>query len=519
MSTDVLVVGAGPTGLALALHAHAHGARTRIVDRRSAPRPSRALVLHPRTLEQLRPLGVLDALRERSLADPAALVHLGTRTVRVRLDDLRIGDRPEGHPWMIRQQDVEDVLGGALDRGGVPVERGTALEHLAMGRNGARALLRGPDGEERVDSRWVVGCDGVESTVRTLAGIPVASEPYRQEVLLADVDLAADHGAGLEPGVAHVTAARSGLLFVFALGERAPWRVLATRAATGADPHHPPDRDELQHLLDTSGSGFRVDRVAWSDRIRLARRLARHYRRGPVLLAGDAAHSHSPAAAQGMNLGLGDAAALGWRLALADSAREPDVLLDSYEAERRPVARASITLTDLVFWAESSPGGVAGLLRSVFAPLAAPLIPALLHRRELTTPVLRLLAGLWVHYRHSPLSHDDLPGHGGLRPGDRVPDTAVVADRGPVRLHDLIARAGVHVLLARHARDVPPSTVGPGVHVHRLRDRPGTAVVVVRPDGYLGYRGTDPARLCDWLGGIGALDRDHGRASTDQRHA
>jgi 2-polyprenyl-6-methoxyphenol hydroxylase-like FAD-dependent oxidoreductase len=510
MSTGGLVVGAGPTGLALALHAHALGARPRIVDRRTTPRPSRALVLHPRTLEQLRPLGVLDALRERSLGDPAALVHLGSRTVRVRLDDLRIGDRPEGHPWMIRQQDVEDVLAEALEGRGVPVERGTALEHLAVGRDGACALLRGPDGDERVDARWVVGCDGVDSTVRTLAGIPVACRPYPQEVLLADVHLATDHGADLEPGVAHVTAARSGLLFVFALGERAPWRVLTTRGSTGAGPHDPPERDELQQLLDAGGFGFRVGDVAWSARIRLARRLARHYRRGPVFLAGDAAHSHSPAAAQGMNLGLQDAAALGWRLALADSARQPEVLLDSYEAERRPVARASITLTDLVFWAESSPAGAAALLRSVVAPLAAPLMPALLHRRELTAPALRLLAGLWVHYRHSPLSLDELPRHRGLRPGDRVPDATVVAEHGTVRLHDLTAPPGVHVLLARNARDVLSSTVGPGVHVHRLRDRPGTAIVVVRPDGYLGYRGTDPARLGSWLGGVGALERDGG---------
>ena len=510
MSTDGLVVGAGPTGLALALHAHALGARARIVDRRTAPRPSRALVLHPRTLEQLRPLGVLDALRERSLGDPAALVHLGSRTVRVRLDDLRVGDRPEGHPWMIRQQDVEDVLAAALERRGVPVERGTALEHLDLARDGARAVLRGPGGGERFDARWVVGCDGVDSTVRTLAGIPVACRPYRQEVLLADVDLAPDHGADREPGVAHVTAARSGLLFVFALGERAPWRILATRGPTGPDTHGPPDHDELQQLLDASGLRVRVGQVAWSDRLRLARRLARHYRRGPAFLAGDAAHSHSPAAAQGMNLGLQDAAALGWRLALADSARQPEALLDSYEVERRPVARTSITLTDLVFWAESSPAGAAALLRGVVAPLAAPLMPALLHRPELTTPALRLLAGLCVHYRPSPLSLDDLPRHGGLRPGDRVPDTAVVADHGTVRLHDLTAPPGIHVLLARNARDVPPSTVGPGVHVHRLRDRPGTAIVAVRPDGYLGYRGTDPACLSDWLGGIGAPDRDAG---------
>ncbi|MDD7939091.1 FAD-dependent monooxygenase [Actinomycetospora lutea] len=501
MSPDVLVVGAGPTGLALALHAHAHGAGVRIVDRRVEPRPSRALVLHPRTLEQLRPLGLVDVLRRRALDDPQALVHLGSRSVRVRLADLGVGDGPLGHPWMIRQQDVEDVLADALHGRGVPVDRGTALEDLEIGREGAHALLRGPRGEERLATPWVVGCDGVDSTVRRLAGIPVVSRAYRQEVLLADVDLSAD----LEAGVAHVAAASRGLLFVFALGERAPWRVLATRGATAAGRDGPPDRDELQRLVDASGLGVRVDRVAWSDRLRLARRLAGHYRHGPVLLAGDAAHSHSPAAAQGMNLGLQDAAALGWRLALAGSARRPAVLVDSYEEERRPVARASIALTDLVFWAESSPTDVAGLLRGVVAPLAAPLAPALLRRPALTAPALRLLAGLWVNHRHSAVSRDDLPRHRGLRPGDRVPDVTVVADDGPVRLHDLTARPGLHVLLARNAAAVPPSTVGPGVRVHRLWDRPGTTAVAVRPDGYLGYRGTDPARLRAWLEDMGAL--------------
>ncbi|GAA4783125.1 FAD-dependent oxidoreductase [Actinomycetospora chlora] len=509
MPADVLVVGAGPVGLALALHAHGHGAGVRIVDRRTGPRPSRALVVHPRTLEQLRPLGVLDALRRRALDEPRAIVHLGHRTVRVRLDELAVGDRPVDRPWLIRQQDVEDVLARALVRDGVRVERGTSLEDLASERPGACALLRHRGGAERVAVRWVAGCDGAESTVRTLAGIPVASRAYRQQVLLADVDLVPEPGGHLEPGAAHVTAARRGLLFVFALGEHAPWRVLATR--DGADPglEGPPDRDELQQVLDASGFRVRVERVAWSDRLRLTRRLARHYRRGPVLLAGDAAHSHSPAAAQGMNLGLQDAAALGWRLALAGSATEPEVLLGSYEDERRPVARASIALTDLVFWAESSPGGAAGLLRGVVAPLAAPLVPAVLRRRALTAPARRLLAGLGVDHRGSALSVDDLPRHRGFRPGDRLPDAPVLADRGPVRLHDLTARPGVHVLLARNARGLP-YPVGPRVHVHRLRDRPGTTIIAVRPDGYIGHRGTDPAHLEDWLAAVGALDPSPG---------
>lgn len=148
------------------------GARVRIVDPRRDRRPSRALVVHPRTLEQLRPLGVLDALRARSLDDPQALVHLGPQAFRVRLDELRVGSGPLGHPWMVRQQDVEDVLAEALVERGVAVERGPALEGLCEAPDEALALLRGPGGEEGVRARWIAGCDGASSNVRRLAGIP-----------------------------------------------------------------------------------------------------------------------------------------------------------------------------------------------------------------------------------------------------------------------------------------------------------------------------------------------------------
>lgn len=506
-SGEILVVGAGPTGLALALQARAHGARVRVVDRREGPRPSRALVVHPRTVEQLRPLGVVDELRDRADTDPAALLHLRTREVPVRLGALRLTDSPIEHLWMIRQQDVEDTLGEALARHGVPVERGRELVALdGDGHGGCHPVLRTPAGrQEPAAGSWVVGCDGAGSTVRALAGIRVRSRPYRQEILLADVELA----AGPVPGIAHVAAGRDGLVFVFALGERASWRVLATRPAadparTGTD--EPPGAPELQRLLDANGFRVRITAVAWSERVRLRRRLADHFRRGSVFLAGDAAHTHSPAAAQGMNLGLQDALNLGWKLALASSSTRPEALLDSYEAERRPVARASIALTDLVFWAESSTSPPAAVLRSVLAPAAAPLLPALLRQRAITGPALRLLAGMRLRHRHSPLSHDDAPRRRSvLHAGDRIPDDRVITRDGAISLHELLARPGIHVLVARDAPELQPDTVGTRVVVHRLLDRPGTALVAVRPDGYIGYIGMERARLRSWLSTVGAL--------------
>lgn len=259
---DVLVVGAGPTGLALALQAHDHGARVRIVDRRREPfRPSRAMIVYPRTMEVLRPLGVTDAL---------------------------------------------------------------------------------------------LAADGSTSTVRAAAHISFDGAPYRADVVLADVEITG--GDGCRP--AHAVAARSGLVFLFPLGEQATWRLLATIPASPSGHSYgqfgpPVPRDELDLLVDRSGLDARITTVAWSSRIRVQHRVASRYRAGPALLAGDAAHTFSPAGGQGMNTGIQDAANLGWKLGLLcarGSSAGP--LLTSYETERRPVARMTLALTHLLFWGE-----------------------------------------------------------------------------------------------------------------------------------------------------------------------
>ena len=183
---DVLVAGAGPAGLALALQAHAHGAAVRVVERRpDAIRPSRALILHSRTLEVLRPLGVTQALLARSDIAPAADLQLGARLIRVTLAGLALPDTAFPHLSLIRQMDVERVLAHALADRGVRVERGTELAGVSDGAEGVRAILRSPAGTEEILFRFVVGCDGPASTVRAQAGIGWPSRPYAVEVILA----------------------------------------------------------------------------------------------------------------------------------------------------------------------------------------------------------------------------------------------------------------------------------------------------------------------------------------------
>jgi 2-polyprenyl-6-methoxyphenol hydroxylase-like FAD-dependent oxidoreductase len=508
-TAGILVAGAGPTGLALALQAHDHGAAVRIVDRRpEATRPSRALILHPRTLEVLRPLGVTQALLARADIAPAADLQLGSRVIRVTLSDLALPDTAFPHLSLIRQMDVERVLAEALADRGVEVERGTELAAVRDGPAGVRADLRSPAGSEETLFGFVAGCDGPASTVRAQAGIGWPGRAYSVEVVLADAELEGD----LAGDAARVVAGRRGVAFAFRLGERTTWRLLATRAAR-ADPSPLGQLGpavpvaEVQALMDDAGLDAKIAGLAWSSQVRLQRRVADGFRRGRLFLAGDAAHAYSPATGQGMNAGIQDAVNLGWKLAFAADRPADRRLLDSYDRERRPVARQVLAMTNAAFWAEAAQGPLPSALRGRLAPLAAPLVPVVAGRRHLVAGAVRLVSQLGVGYRHSPLSLEGTPRRrGGPRAGDRLPDQLVSSAGRTIRLHELLARPGVHILLDRDAD--PPGPLPPGrlVSVHRLTSSPGRGLIAVRPDGYVGFRGqtTDIGQLASWLAWLGA---------------
>ena len=510
----ILVAGAGPAGLALALQAHDHGATVRIVDRRpQAGRPSRALILHARTLEVLRPLAVTQALLDRADIAPTADLQLGRQIVRVTLGDLALPDTAFPHLSLIRQMDVEQVLAEALADRGVEVERGTELVSVRDGPGGVRAVLRSPAGAEEAWFGFVAGCDGPASTVRTQAGIGWPGRNYPVEVVLADAELDGD----LDGDAARIAAGHHGLVFAFRLGEQATWRLLATRS-TRADQSSPGQLGpavpmvEVQELLDAAGLGAQLAGLAWSSRVVVQRRVADRFRRGRLFLAGDAAHAYSPATGQGMNAGIQDAANLGWKLAFAAAQPGHERLLGSYDQERRPVARQVLAMTNAAFWAEASLGPVPSALRGRLAPLAAPLVPAVMGRRRLVAGAVRLVSQLQVSYRHSPLSTEGTPRRAARpRAGDRLPDRIVTSAGQTARLHDLLAQPGVHILLDRDA--TLPAAPRPSrlVSIHRLTSSRGHGLIAVRPDGYIGFRSqtADICQLAAWLGRIGAWPEDY----------
>ena len=266
---------------------------------------------------------------------------------------------------------------------------------------------------------------------------------------------------------------------------------------------------DLQALIDEAGLDARITDLRWSSRVTVQRRVASRFRRGRLFLAGEAAHAFSPATGQGMNAAIQDAANLGWKLAFAAARnRSPGggPLLDSYDRERRPVARQLLALTNLVFWAEAGPGPVPSALRARLAPLAAPLVPMLTRGRPAASGI-RLLSQLNASYRGSPLSVEGTPRRPGvLRAGDRLPDRFVRADGRSVRLHELLAGPGVHILLDRDTDQLENLAPGRFVTVHRLTSVPGHGVTVVRPDGYIGFRSrtAGAGQLAAWLALVSA---------------
>ncbi|MCF1599285.1 FAD-dependent monooxygenase [Streptomyces muensis] len=501
---DVLVVGAGPTGLALAAQLRAHAARFRIVDRSlDRVRESRALGIQPRTLEALAGFGVTDRLVD--LGNPAMRLrlHLARRTTTVRLFDIGVTDTPYPFLLFLSQAETESVLGEHLSARGVTVERGTELVRAERRGPGVVCRLRGRDGaEEVVTARHVVGCDGAHSTVRAQAGIGFEGYAYPRTYVLADLDV-----GGLEPGAVHSYMTRGGVLIFFPLGSPAPWRMLAVR------PSDAPDGEVTLPLLRRIADRYGADGSAlrdpvWMTDFRLHNRGAGHYRSGPFFLAGDAAHIHSPAGAQGMNTGIQDALNLGWKLALVCRGAAPEELLETYGSERLPVGHAVRRFTDRAFVIGTSPHPVLRFARERLVPRLAPLaMRAKAPRRR----IFRTVSELGIHYRGSPLSTTATrPPRHGPRAGDRLPDL-------PHGLQARIAAPGWHLLLTGPSHLWPDERLAPLLAgradlltVHRLGDQgpwPDVAQGLVRPDGHLGYvaRGADLAGLrayvAHWLNG------------------
>jgi len=333
--TDVLVVGAGPSGLTLATSLVSRGVATTVVDRQAAgANTSRAAVVNARSLEVLEGLDVARRLVKEGIEAPRFSIRDGART----LIPIDFGSLPTEYPYslMVPQSTTERLLLDRLVELGGSVVRPKVLTTIDQDAEGVTATF---DDGGVIRARYVVGADGLHSTVREQAGIGFEGGAYEESFILADVRLSGDVPAD-EVILYWATA---GLTVVAPLPGDI-YRIVAPVA----DAPETPSAAYVQDILDTRGAGkghITVTEVIWGSRFRIHHRVADSFRAGRLLLAGDAAHVHSPAGGQGMNLGLQDAVALSDALA-AVLAGGPDTLLDEYSAARRPIARSVVSITD-----------------------------------------------------------------------------------------------------------------------------------------------------------------------------
>lgn len=333
--TDVLVVGAGPVGLSAAIVLTQRGHRVTVVDNQpEGANTSRAAVVHSRTLELLAPYGVTPDLVARG-------VHTPTFAIRDRdalLIAIPFGALPTPYPYtlMISQADTEALLLKRLENLVGHVQRPAAVTGIEQDPDGVLATFA--DGH-RVRARYLIGADGVRSTVREQSGIPFAGSTYAESFVLADVRLSG--GVPADEVILYFSPA--GLVVLAPLPD-ARYRIVATVDDAPAVP----DIALVQRLLDERGPQARpvvVEDVLWGSRFRVHHRIADTFRNGRILLAGDAAHVHSPAGGQGMNLGIEDGVAAGECLSRVLHG-ESEALLDSYATQRRQVAERVVKLAD-----------------------------------------------------------------------------------------------------------------------------------------------------------------------------
>jgi 2-polyprenyl-6-methoxyphenol hydroxylase-like FAD-dependent oxidoreductase len=493
--TPVLIAGAGPAGLTLAVELARRNVDFRIIDAGPGPFPgSRGKGLQPRTLEIFDDLGIIDeALAEGAPLPPMVawengkivkewdVIARGTPTPAV----------PYAEPLMLPQSRTQELLRNRLRSMGANVEFGTRLTDLHQDGNGVHTRVLTSDGETRaIDADYLVGTDGGGSTVRKLLRVGFDREEVEERPLLvADVEI-----PELDRRHWHTWGDAAGIMTAICPVAKTGYFQVIARFGTGT-PDPAPER--VAELV-IARTGLRPAAVLWSSVFRARAALAEHFRVRRVLLAGDSAHVHSPAGGQGINASIQDAYNLGWKLALVAAHGAPSALLDSYEAERRPAAAQVLGVSTRIHQGSE-------------------------HVRQLAANREQATHHLALGYRGIAPSSERRTGlaESDLQAGDRAPDALCTDPNGsPVRLFDIFR--GPHFTLValggieppqRHTR--PTDSLHTVRVSHDLHDGNGFAahayaqrgLFLVRPDGYITLATEDPGDVPAHLASLGVRPR------------
>jgi 2-polyprenyl-6-methoxyphenol hydroxylase-like FAD-dependent oxidoreductase len=493
---DVMVVGAGPVGLVAASELARRGVRVRVIDKLAQPTDqSRAIAVHARSLDMFDRMGIVDELVSTGIRATAMQLYAGHR----RLFRVPLGGVDSAFPFTLTtaQTETERVLGDHLRSLGVTVERGVELFALTQDEHAAHLTLRHQDGStEQVSAPWVIGADGAHSAVRRLVGTKLAGCFEGERFLLGDVVV--EHQLDLDS--MHTFFAPDGPVVVLPMRDGRMRFLAQVHDAPGAPMNMHPTQDELQAILDRRIGGIRVLRSQWLTTFEVRHARVPAYRWGRAILAGDAAHIHSPAGGQGMNTGMQDAFNLAWKLAAVIKGDGGEALLNSYQAERIPVADSVITFTDRLTRAGTL-SGVPRRIRDVVIRMLSRVPAARQFMAETAEEVN-------IAYRKSPIAVGAGPRHAKVAAGKHLPHVVDAAVQKQLSTVCGAQNTGHVVLTVAAGQPAPAAGEGQvqvlvttdDTHVAGydtvIADPKGLVAqrfglknggrVVIRPDGYIG---------------------------------
>lgn len=499
---SVLISGGGPTGLTAALELRRFGVPVRIVDESEGPAAtSRAVGIQARTLEEMELRGLAGEFVRLGHHATGGDIY-GDGKLLVRIDFTKIPSR-YNFLLFLSQTETDRILRETLQEGGAAVEWGVKMTAFAQHSSGITATLEHMDGSvETLNAAYVIDAEGAHSIIRDTLGLDFKGKTFEETFVLGDVHIEAN----LANSDFHIFSSEQGFLGLFPMGG-SEFRLVASHPLTDPAQSRAPDLNELQTIYDQrSHIPARLRHLTWSSFFHINSRMVEKLRVGRIFLAGDAAHIHSPAGAQGMNTGIQDAMNLGWKLAWVLQDRAPETLLDTYEQDRLPVMRSILSrteaLTDLV--------GARSVLRNFFIHLT----PWIAHAEFVQENTTARISQIAFNYRNSPLSEEHF-ADGSLAAGDRVPDLSVRTTQAgspsaTQRLFALLDPSRFTLLLANFADAVAlqarlSEALSPWQDIFRIAQISSPeadvqkqyaeyfgrapSITLVRPDAYVGFRG------------------------------
>jgi len=411
--TQVLITGAGPTGLVLALWLTKLGIRVRIIDKTSAPgTTSRATVFHARNLEFYHQIGIdQKVIDEGTVMDGINLWAKGHKVAHVAFGAAGEGLSPYPYALIFPQDKQEGLLIDELRQSGVSVQRETELLSFTDNGNSITATIRHDGKEETLEALYLAGCDGAHSTVRHQTGITFEGADYARTFYVAD----AECEGPVTDGQMHGALDKADFFIVFPMKGKGNVRLIGTVPHINENGQELKWEDVSRDII--ARMNIQVNKINWFSTYHVHHRVAGSFRKGNAFLLGDAGHIHSPVGGQGLNTGIGDAVNLAWKISEVIKGNATAKLLDTYEAERIAFARKLVSSTDRAFTFVTLQSRLANFVRISIVPLILPLIFNIAWVRRL---MFKTMSQIGIKYPQSILS---VGKAGRVKAGDRLPWT------------------------------------------------------------------------------------------------